>query len=142
MTPPENTQVFETPLLRCWFGEDGILFSISKPGERTIENYKGVFELYQKLSENGRKKIYTLGNITDTQPLSREVREYVSIETSKYLNAMALVADSALGKAIGTSFEVLSPISYPVFLFNKVEDAISWLRQKKTEKEELENRTR
>lgn len=78
MKPPDNTEVFETDLLTCWFGEDGILYSVSKKAERTIEAYDLLFDLYHKLTDNGAKKICTLGNITEAEPLSREVRVYVS----------------------------------------------------------------
>ena len=135
MIPPQNTEVFETPLLDCWFGDDGILYSVSKDAERTMENYSILFDLYRKLSDNGTKKIYSLGNISESQPMTKEVREYVYSETSKYIKAMALVAESSLGKAVGSIFKTLSALPYPLATFNTKEDAVLWLLKIMNKKE-------
>ncbi len=129
MTEPSDSDVYETPLLSCWFGEDGILYSRSISAERTIENYRVVFELYRKLSENGTKKFCTLGNITNTRPLDKEVRDFVSKETAKYIKAMALVSASPLGTVVGGLFKTLSGEPYPIAIFDRTEDAVKWLKE-------------
>jgi hypothetical protein len=128
-TPPENTEVHRTALLDCWFGTDGILYSVSKPGERTITNYDELFEVYKKLSNNGANKLCTLGDVSNTGVLSKEVREYISGELPRYLKAMALVSDTAMGKTIGTFFKELSREPYPVAMFDREEEAVIWLKQ-------------
>lgn len=129
MKPPDNAEVFETDLLTCWFEENGILFSVSKKAERTVEAYDLLFDLYHKLTNNGTKKICTLGNITETEPLPKEVRVYVSEQTTKYIKAMALISDSTMGKAAGNIFEVLSQTPYPVAMFDNKDDAVKWLKK-------------
>lgn len=125
----EKVEVYDTPLLSCWFGEDGILYSESKVAERTIENYQLLFELYKNLSDNGNKKIRTLGNITKTQHSKKEVREYIAKELPKYIKAMALISDSSMGKMIGNVFIKLNPPPYPTQIFNSVESAVKWLKE-------------
>jgi hypothetical protein len=129
LTPPDHVEIFETPLLLCWFGEDGILYSKSKVADRTIENYNLLFELYNRISENGSKKICTLGDITKTQPLGKEVREYISKELPKYIKAMALMSDTPLGKTVGNILTTVNPQSYPTQSFNDHEEAVLWLKQ-------------
>jgi hypothetical protein len=128
-TPPENTEVHRTTLLDCWFGTDGILYSVSKPAERTIRNYDELFEVYKKLSKNGTQKLCTLGDISNTGVLPKGVREYITAELPRYLKAMALVSDTAMGKTVGTFFKELSREPYPTALFDREEEAVQWLKQ-------------
>ena len=125
-------EIFETPLLSCWFGDDGILYSESKVAERSMENYQLLFELYKTLSNNGNKKLRTLGNITKTQHSKKEVREYIAKELPKYIKAMALISDSSMGKMIGNVFIKLNPPPYPIRFFNNSESAVKWLKNLNT----------
>lgn len=124
-----SAELFETNLLTCYMGDDGILYSESKIAERTIQNYEELFELYKKISDNGREKIRTLGNITKTQPMSKEVREFISKELPKYIKAMALLSDSSLGRMIGNFFLKVNPTQYPSMVFNDRDEAVRWLKQ-------------
>lgn len=119
----------ETTLLTCWFGEDGILYSKSKNATRSIKNYEELFELYRKLSNDGSNKLCTLGDISRSEPLSKEVREFITIELPKYIKAMALVSNTTMGKAIGTIFTQLSSSPYPTATFETKEEAVEWLKQ-------------
>jgi hypothetical protein len=129
MDPSENTVVHKTALLDCWFGEDGILYSRSKNAERSIKNYDELFVVYKKLSDDGKKKLCTLGDISKTEPLSKEVRDHISRELPKYIKAMALVSSSPMGKAIGNIFSLLASGPYPIASFTAKEEAAEWLRQ-------------
>jgi hypothetical protein len=133
MTPPSDAELFDTPLLTCWWGTDGILYSKSKVAERSLENYDKLFEIYKKLSDNGAKKIRTLGDITKTSPLSKEVREHLAQELPKYISAMALISDSPTGKTIGNFFIGLTPQPYPTKMFNDEKEGATWLSQFKDE---------
>src|ERR1051326_1554565 len=97
MEVPPNAHIYSTALLDCWFGEDGILYSVSKPAERSIENFKALFEVYGKLCEMKNSRLCTLGDVSRTQPMPKEVREYISEELPKYIKAMALVSHTRMG---------------------------------------------
>jgi hypothetical protein len=129
LKPPANAKVYETTLLSCWFGGDGILYSVSRPADRTIENYNALFELYRKLSKNGSEKLRTLGDVTKTEHLSSEVREYITIELPKYIKAMALISATQLGAAIGNFFIKVNSQAYPTQFFNNSQDAQQWLKK-------------
>lgn len=129
MKAPDNVEVFDTTLTTCWFGTDGIVYSSSKVAERTIENYKHLFEIYKKLSDNGNNKFCIVGDITKTQPLRKEVRAYIDAELPKYVKAMALISDSPLGDTIGKLFIVLSTSPYPSRMFDDLDAAVNWLRK-------------
>lgn len=128
MIPAENTEIFECTLTSCWWGMDGILYSVSKPAERTIENYKELLHLYARLSDDGNKRFCVLGDITETTPLAKDVRDFVAEETGKYVKAMALVSSSAMGTATGSIYEMLSKTPYVVGTFVNRDDAVRWLK--------------
>lgn len=126
----QNNQVIhETVLLKCWFDEHGILHSVSKPAARTIENYRLLFELYDRLSKNGTQKFCTLGDISKTQELSKEVRDYITTQLPLHVKAMALVSKTPMGKTIGKIFTVVNSNPYPTAVFDDREEAVRWLQQ-------------
>jgi hypothetical protein len=124
-----KTKIYQTALLNCWFDEHGILISESKPIEKSIEHYDELFELYNTLSDNGTKKLCTMGNISKSQELTKHVRDYISGQLPKYIKAMALVSNSAVGKMVGNFFIILSRPPYPTRIFSNKEDAINWLKE-------------
>lgn len=129
LIPPDNAEIFETPLLTCWMEEDGLLYSISKKTEKTVDNYKMLFSLYEKLSANGTRKICILGDISDTLPMRKEVYGYVSAEIPKYVKAMALFSRTAVGRTVGTAFELLNVSDCAICVFDNREEAVNWLKQ-------------
>jgi hypothetical protein len=129
MHTPATPVVYETVLLKCWFDENGILQSISKPAERSIANYNHLFELYKQLSKNGTQKFCTLGNISKTQELHKEVREYIATQLPLYVKAMALVSETPMGKTIGKIFTAVHENPYPTAIFDDRNEAQKWLEQ-------------
>lgn len=129
MQLPNDVVIYDTPLTRCWFGTDGILYSVSKPGERTIENYTKLFELYARLSDDGNKKFCILADISEVKPLSKELREFVARGMAQYVKAMALVSSTSIGTATGSIFEMLSQTPYLVATFSLQDEAVHWLKQ-------------
>lgn len=129
MTIPENVEVHETPVLSCWKAADGIVYVRSKSAERTIDNYRKVFEVYAKLSSNGAEKFCLLGDISETQPPPKEVRDYIAQEMAKHVKALAMVSVSAMGTATGSVFEMLAKNPFPMAMFADHGEALIWLRR-------------
>lgn len=129
MKIPSNTKLYESPLATMWKGEDGIVYSVGTTAARNIENYKLLFDVYRELSHNGAKKIFVVNDITDVKPLNTEVRLFVEAETTKYVRAMAFVATSTLGTAIGNVFQMLSSSPYPMASFSDRDEAIAWMKE-------------
>jgi hypothetical protein len=125
---PHDRKIYETALLDCWIGDDGIMYSISKVAERTISNYDEVFAVYNQLSNGGKKKLRIIGDISKTQPSDKSVRDYISAELPKYVGAMALVSATPMGKEIGNLFKILSSSPYPVRVYDSFDHALNWLK--------------
>ena len=127
MKPPDNAEIFETPLSTAWLDENGILCMVSKTTERTIENYKPLIELYKKLTEK-KNKICILADASKAAPLNKEVRDYLNAELPKYVSAMAIISETALGRMIANIFVKLRPTSYHFKMFDSTEKAKEWLK--------------
>lgn len=127
MTPPDNAKIYETPIGKLWFGEDGILYSISKPVPRTLENTKETFDMVENLV--GNRKVCVLADIAKLQPMDKETREYVANITPKFFKAYAIISTSALGRMITNIFITLKPSSVPTKFFSNEQEAKKWLNQ-------------
>lgn len=121
LKPPAGAEIFETNLITFWFGPDGILYSITKPAERSRENYNELFGVYKNILKDGREKFCMLCDVTKTSPLSKDVRDYISVELPKYYKALALVSNSPMGKTIGTFFTTVNARGYPAQNFDTTE---------------------
>lgn len=129
MENADKKTIYRTALVDCWFDGNGILNTVSKPGERSRANYEELFRLYAQLSDNGHNKFCQLADITETHPTSKELRDFIAEETGKYVKALALISSSNVGTATGSIFEMLGQTPYMVATFQNREEAMSWLRQ-------------
>ncbi len=112
--------------MKCWIGRKGILYGVSKPGVRNLENYRDTFELYRKFSKDGTEKLRVIGEVTDSEPSQPEVRDMIASELPKYLRAVALVSAKGSGRAI-EAFVALSKAPYPIRVYSTIEEAEEWL---------------
>jgi stage II sporulation SpoAA-like protein len=127
ITPPENREVTEWPASTTWFDDDGIFYSVYKKGKaRSIEETKQTIETFKKML-NG-KKICMLVDVTYTAESSREIRDYAEQELPKFIKAIAMVSDSALGRMLANLFLTLKSQPYPTKMFNNEADAKEWLK--------------
>jgi hypothetical protein len=128
MKPGDNVELFETSMATYWFDEDGILCGLSKKGERRIENYREIMELYKKLAKDGNK-LCVLADSTYTMPITPEVVEYIKTESPKYLKAMAILSTSPLGSTQVNAFLKLAFSNFPVMKFSSENEARNWLKE-------------
>jgi len=70
-----------------------------------------------------------LVDVTHSMESTRETRDYVAEEFPKYVKALAMVSDSALGKMLANLFFTLKKQPYPAKMFNNEQDAKTWLKQ-------------
>ncbi len=120
--------IYKTPLLHCAFGDEGILYSYSISGERSRENYDTVFDLYKELSNNGENKLCILADISKTQQSNKEVLDYIVVQLTRYVKAMALISETPAGNMIGQIFTVVSQAPFPTAIFGTQEEAVKWLK--------------
>jgi hypothetical protein len=129
MKPPENIKTIEIDLLTGWVDKDGIFYAVSKDCERTIPKYEVLFELYKKLSDDGKNKICAIQDVTNTHLMSSEISNFVFDRHPKYIKAFALISNSPLGTTTGNFYIRLKPSSFPMQMFDTAEEAVSWIKQ-------------
>ncbi len=128
ITIPRNAKVYEFTNSDMWFDEDGILWSVSKKAPpQTIEQARKDIERLKSMI--GDNKVCMLADVTHSTEITREMREFAAEELPKITKAIAMVSGSALGRMFANLFFSIKSQPYPVKMFNKVEDARTWLLQ-------------
>lgn len=127
MKPPADKELFETEISTYWLGDDGILYSISKPPKRTIENTSANFAMVRKIS--GNKKIPHLTYLGMSAKPDKATRDFVAQELPKVYTAMAIVSASALGKIVMNIIFSMNAPTIPMKTFSNDADAKEWLKQ-------------
>jgi hypothetical protein len=127
MTPPANKEIFESPIAKYWFDEDGILVSLSNSTTRTVENIKANAALIKKISNN--EKPCLLVYITNSKMPDKQTRDYVNEVLPTIYKAMAMVSKSGIGEFIMNLLFALRQPPIPMKTFTKEEDARKWLKQ-------------
>lgn len=127
MKTPDNTPLYETELGTYWFGEDGILYCLSKSPVRTMENVKANIETIKRIS-NGKKPCLLI-QISNSGKPDKATRDYVAGQLPHVYTAMAMVVSSALGKLIMNLIFGLSKPGIPMKTFSDEKKAKEWLIQ-------------
>ena len=127
MKIPDNAQVFDSPLLVFWFDENGILCSNSKPVPHTLSTMKETAEMIKKILKG--KKVCTVADNTNSQPINKEIRDYLGKELPNIYKAIASISNSVLGKTIVNFYFKLKPPPFPTRIFNTEKEAKEWIKQ-------------
>lgn len=128
MKAPENVTVTDWKTSFFWFDESGILCSVSKKHPpQTLEESKKTVEKFKKLI-NG-KKVCLLIDVTHSSESTKEVRDYAAAEFPKFVKAMAMISESALGKMLANLFFRIKKQPYPIRMFTNEFQAKEWLKQ-------------
>lgn len=128
MKVPDNVEVYDTQTSTYWYDENGILCSISKKTDPvSLEDTK---KLLREFKSNLRsEKVCLLIDVTHSGETTREVRDYAAQEFPKFVKAIAMVSDSALGKMLANLFFRIRTQPYPTKMFNNEQEAKEWLKQ-------------
>lgn len=128
MIPPKNAVVTETPTSTYWFDENGIFCFVSKKSApRSLEEVRKIIEDIKKLV--GGKKVCMLLDATNSSESSKEIKDMAAEEFPKFVKAMALLSDSALGKMLVNLFFNIKKQPYPTKMFGDEAEAKTWLKQ-------------
>lgn len=122
----ENT--IQTRTGKIWLLNDGILRQECVPNtELTLQDAQELITAHVKLS-NGKPRpvlIYMRG----VKSVTREARQYFGESlTRQYMSAVALLANSAVTKVIGSFFLRFHKTDSPVKLFGSETEALKWLK--------------
>ena len=110
-----------------WFDKDGILCSNGKNVPHDLKAMRESVAILKKVL-NG-KIVCTLADNTNSQPVSKEVRDYLDTELHLIYKAIASVSSSMLGKTIVNLYLTLKPPPFPMKMFNSESQAREWLKQ-------------
>jgi hypothetical protein len=124
---PPGKSIIDTPLANLWF-DDGILYSVSKPGARTMADLRKTLEAIKNTT--GNKKICLIADTSNTQYYTIEMRNELSREFLKLLNALALIPCNPMGK-IMASILFHRQNYFPTKIFDNTKDAKEWIAQYK-----------
>jgi len=126
--PPDNAEIYDWETSTFWFDTDEILCSVSKKVPvQSIEDTIRVIEKFKKII--GDRKVCMLIDVTNSTESSREVRDYAALELPKFVKAIAMISQSALGKMLANLFFTIKKQPYPTKMFNTEKEARAWLRQ-------------
>ena len=127
MTPQSTAKIIETAISIHWMDSEGIICSVSKPGERTLAKIKETFEAYALLTAG--KKFCLLVDTNNTSSMQKELREYISANLPKFFNAMAVISKKPLQATLANVFLKFSWKRFPIKLFTSESEAREWLRE-------------
>lgn len=123
---PTDRPVFEGEIATYWF-EDGILVSLSKSPQRTVENIRGNVALVKEISNN--KRVPLLIYLSNSPIPDKATRKFSTEQLPQIYTAMAMIAESGLVKLImNVLFKFQAP-PIPMKNFTDVTEAKVWLKQ-------------
>lgn len=126
MKPPAGKELFETEISTYWMGDDGILYSTSKPPRRTIENTSENFATVRRVTNNKKTPLLTYLGMS-SKP-DKATRDFVAQELPKVYTAMAIVSPSPLGKIVMNIIFSMNAPTIPMKTFSNDSDAKEWLK--------------
>ena len=128
MEVPKDRKVHDTQTSTYWFDDDGIMCSISKKADPlSLEETKKLLENFRATLK--QEKICMFIDVTHSRETTRDVRNYVAEEFPKFVKAIAMISDSALGRMLANLFFSLKSQPYPAKMFSNEQEAKEWLVQ-------------
>jgi hypothetical protein len=132
MEIPKDVKVIDWTTSYLWFDDDGILYSMPKPGVEepvlTREETKKQMDEFKKLI--GHKKVcMILETNSNSKPPKKEDRDFIADQLSEITKAMAVISTSPLSRMIANLFFGLKPPTYPVKFFSNEKEAKEWIKQ-------------
>jgi hypothetical protein len=125
ITKPTDRPTFEGEIATYWFDE-GILVSLSKSPQRTVENIKSNVRLVKEITNN--KPVPLLIYLSNSPVPDRETRKYATEQLPVIYSAMAMVSKPGLAKFIMNILFALKKPPIPIKSFTDDKEAKKWLR--------------
>jgi hypothetical protein len=122
---PTDRQTFEGEIATYWFDE-GILVSLSKSPQRTVELIKSNVKLVKEITNN--KPVPLLIYLSNSPVPDKETRKYSTDQLPVIYSAMAMVSKPGLSKFIMNILFALKKPPIPIRSFTDDKEAKEWLR--------------
>lgn len=126
MTAPTDKPVFEGEIASYWL-EDGILVSLSKNPQRTIENISGNVALVKSIT--GNKRMPLLIYLCSSPVPDKATRKFATTQLPVIYSALAMVSKPGLAKFIMNILFMLQVPPIPMKSFTDAAAAKAWLNQ-------------
>ena len=131
MEIPKNSKTYELSSSILWFDDDGVLFSVPKPGippEMTREEILKEMERFRAIT--GEKKVCMIAESNSkSRPPDKSERDFIAEQINSVTKAMAIVTLSPVSRMIANLFFSLKPPSYPAKMFTDEKEAKEWIKQ-------------
>ncbi len=126
ITPPKDKQLYETTIATYWFGDNGLLTSVSKNPTRTVANTTESFALIRRIT-NGKKQPLLVYMCPSGMP-DKATRDFVAANLPTVYTAMAMVSKGGLGTMVMNILFKFKPPAIPMKSFSNDADAKEWLK--------------
>ncbi len=131
MEIPENAKTYDMTSSTIWFDEDGILFSVPKPGrppELRKEDMAKEIKKFRDIVGNKKVCMVSVSN-PNLRPPSKTERDWIAELINPIVKAMAVVSTSPVARMIANLFFGLKPPPYPAKMFTNEKEAVEWIKQ-------------
>ncbi|MFT7343892.1 MAG: hypothetical protein ACI9XP_000469 [Lentimonas sp.] len=127
LSPGPEDEVIEREKDFLWFDENGILCTVSKDdiGDVSIDELQKIIDEWEK--EHKGETYYMLSVYNPKAKMNKAQRDFISKVYSKYINALAVINDSAMGRMAINLFIAIQPPPYPLKMFKDEKSAKAWL---------------
>jgi len=131
MEIPNNVTTYELQESIVWIDNDGIVYSVPKPGITTNFSKESSKQDMIRFGEiTGNKKVcLIIESNPHSKPPAKEQRDFIADQLNSFTKAMAIIITSPVSKMIANLFFGLKPPKYPAKMFTSVEDAREWVKQ-------------
>src|SRR6476661_483565 len=124
MDIPKDRKIFEGEIATYWFDE-GILISLSKNPQRTVENISANVALVKNIT--GNKRVPLLIYLSNSPVPDKETRRFSTTQLPVIYSAMAMVSKPGLAQFIMRILFQLKPPPIPMKSYTNDLEAKEWL---------------
>jgi hypothetical protein len=129
MIPNDAAVVEERKNDFIWFDDKDVLYSVPKDNVEDVTMEESLDEIRLWEERVGDKKYCMISVVNPHAKSSKEQRDWAAEVLPKYVTAIALISNSALGRMAIKLFVGLRPPTYPLKVFKDYESAKEWLDQ-------------
>jgi hypothetical protein len=126
ITVPTDREIYEGEIATYWM-DDGILVSLSKSPQRTVQNITDNVALVKRITNNQPPPL--LIYLCHSPVPDKETRRFATTQLPVIYKAMAMVSKPGLTRFIMNILFQLKPPPIPMKSFTNDREAKDWLQQ-------------
>ena len=126
ITVPTDREIYGGEIATYWM-DDGILVSLSKPPQRTVQNITSNVALVKRITNN--QPVPLIIYMCNSPVPDKETRRFSTTQLPVIYKAMAMVSKPGLARLIMNILFQLKPPPIPMKSFTNAREAKEWLQQ-------------